>query len=72
MNCREISLLLSLYLDQELDDLNYKRVEKHIQKCPTCGHDLATLAKTIRVIRTAAEQEPDDFKEVGAWNIKKQ
>ena len=60
MNCRQVSSLLSLYLDHELDDLRRKRVELHLQKCPACSHDLATLAKTVRVIRTAAAPELDD------------
>lgn len=59
MNCREVSSLLSLYLDHELDDLRRKRVDLHAQKCPACSHDLATLAKTVRVIRAAAGLEPD-------------
>ncbi len=59
MNCSEVSSLLSLYLDEEIDDLRCKRVDSHVQKCPACSHDLATLAKTVRVIRFAAEREPE-------------
>lgn len=59
MNCRQVSSLLSLYLDDGLDDLRRKRVQLHMKKCPACSHDLATLAKTVRLIRAATELERD-------------
>ncbi|NPV93285.1 MAG: zf-HC2 domain-containing protein [Firmicutes bacterium] len=71
MNCREISSRLSLYLDQELDDLDHKRVEKHIQSCPACSRELDTLAKTVRVIKAAAGRGPDDHKEGWEWITRK-
>jgi anti-sigma factor RsiW len=60
MNCSEVSSLLSLYLDEELNDLRRKQVNIHIQKCPACSHDLATLAKTVRAIRATAGWEPEN------------
>jgi predicted anti-sigma-YlaC factor YlaD len=60
MNCSQASSLLSLYLDDELDDLSRKRVDLHVQRCPVCSHDLATLAKTVRVLRFAADRKPEN------------
>jgi anti-sigma factor RsiW len=60
MNCSEVSSLLSLYLDEELDDLRRKQMDIHVQKCPACSHGLAMLAKTVRAIRATAGWEPEN------------
>lgn len=61
MNCSKVLSQLSLYLDEKLDDLSRKRVDFHIQKCPVCSQELATLAKTIRLIRAVAANVPDNL-----------
>lgn len=58
MKCEEVSQLLSLYLDNELDDPQRKKIARHLQQCLSCNHDLATLAKTVRVMRAVAAVEP--------------
>ncbi|MEW5899108.1 MAG: zf-HC2 domain-containing protein [Bacillota bacterium] len=58
MKCEEVSQLLSLYLDNELDELQRKKIDRHLHQCSSCNYDLATLARTVRIIKAVAAVEP--------------
>lgn len=47
MTCLEIQELLSAFVDNELDDDNMKKVQKHLEKCPRCKKDVEELKDII-------------------------
>ncbi|HPU41407.1 MAG TPA: zf-HC2 domain-containing protein [Acetivibrio clariflavus] len=64
-NCEEILELLSLYIDNELDDATAKAVEKHIELCSSCKTELEQLREIIKMCNELDEVElPEDFNEV--------
>ena len=42
---------LSAYIDRELSARDVARVEKHLQECQACGENLATLQRTVALLR---------------------
>lgn len=58
MNCREVQPLLSLFLENELDEFSRERISRHIQRCVSCNQELVTLAKTVRIVQTMTTIEP--------------
>jgi anti-sigma factor RsiW len=49
LNCRETQTLVHGYVDGELDLVKCLEIEQHLQECPECARDLASLQS----IRTA-------------------
>ena len=49
MNCRETQTLIHGYADGELDLMKSLEIEQHLQECPDCARDHASL----RAIRAA-------------------
>lgn len=63
-NCSEIMELMSLYIDNELDDLSRKELEKHIKSCESCRKDLDELKEIVGILSSNEEVElPAGFKE---------
>ena len=63
--CEEILELLSLYIDNELDDVTAKAVEKHIESCSSCRSELEQLREIVKMCSELDEVElPDNFNEV--------
>ncbi len=55
MNCKEIKPLLSLYLDEQLDDADKIKVEEHLKSCADCSAYYNQLQK---IQEMADEFEP--------------
>lgn len=57
MNCDEARILLHGHLDGELDLVRDLEVERHLEECPRCAREFATL----RAMRTRLREETFHF-----------
>jgi len=63
-NCIEIKELLSLYLDNELDEDRKKQVETHLQQCDACKKEFEELTFIKNILAETEEVSvPDVFDE---------
>jgi hypothetical protein len=58
MNCQEIELQLSGYLEKSLDSIRMKSIETHLSTCPFCRAELHTLSDCIRIVADLPKVEP--------------
>jgi anti-sigma factor RsiW len=62
MNCREISIKLSSYLDHALDGKQRSQVRQHLNACMSCEAELEQLGSLRQMMRDHARvQAPDDL-----------
>jgi RNA polymerase sigma-70 factor (ECF subfamily) len=53
---------LSEYIDNELDEITCRDIERHIANCPPCQVCLATLKRTVAICENLKDQPvPKDF-----------
>ncbi|NLD50300.1 MAG: hypothetical protein GX660_24440 [Clostridiaceae bacterium] len=63
-NCNEVKELISMYIDNELDEMDRKNVEKHVESCTECKNELEDLRKMVNFLGSFDEVDlPSDFKE---------
>ena len=58
MNCEEIGLQLSEFLDQTLDGQYFRNVREHLADCRRCSEELAGLAECRRLVSSLSVVEP--------------
>lgn len=58
MNCQEIQLQLSGYLEKSLDAIRMKSIETHLASCPFCRAELHGLADCIKWVAALPTVEP--------------
>jgi negative regulator of sigma E activity len=58
MNCNEVRELLSLYIDDELDENEKLLVEQHLQICEECQRELEEYKKIIQALQEIPDEEP--------------
>ena len=58
MNCQEVQLQLSGYLEKGLDAIRMKGIETHLSSCPFCRAELHGLADCIRQVAELSVVEP--------------
>lgn len=58
MNCQEVLSLLSECLDGDLDKFTQKQIQCHIEECPACKKQYASLSKSMRILRAAIKMKP--------------
>lgn len=58
MNCNEVRDLLSLYIDDELDENEKLLVEEHLQMCEECQKELEEYKKIIQALQEIPDEEP--------------
>lgn len=58
MNCNEVRELLSLYIDDELDENEKLLVEQHLQICEECRKELEEYKKIIQALQEIPDEEP--------------
>jgi hypothetical protein len=58
MNCQEVQLQLSGYLEKGLDAIRMKGIETHLSSCPFCRAELHGLADCIRQVAELPVVEP--------------
>lgn len=64
MNCQEIQLQLSGYLEKSLDAIRMKSIETHLSSCPFCRAELHSLSDCIRLVSELPQLEtPSGFRE---------
>ena len=57
MNCENIKQLLPLYLNNELDDQQFKEVQKHLQSCSDCQSELDDMQELDTLLKTHLKPE---------------
>ena len=61
-HCLELFQKLSEYLDNELDEVSCKDIEKHIKDCVPCIVCLQTLKRTVDLCKQTEDRPvPEDF-----------
>ncbi|HME60255.1 MAG TPA: zf-HC2 domain-containing protein [Candidatus Binatia bacterium] len=50
MNCQEVQLQLSGYLEKSLDAIRMKSIESHLSSCPFCRAEVHALSDCIRLV----------------------
>lgn len=69
--CEEILELLSLYIDNELDEETSKIVKEHVELCSSCKDELVQLQQVVKMCNEVDEVElPDSFNEVLRQKLK--
>ncbi|GEM_PF-791008 len=62
--CDEVLELLSLYIDDELDEVRAKMVREHVESCEDCKVELEQLREVVKMCKGIDEIElPEDFKD---------
>jgi anti-sigma factor RsiW len=56
--CRQLRGMLSPYIDGELSSLEKTRVERHVEACDACRHELESLRATVGLLRRAPMVAP--------------
>lgn len=70
MKCESVRLNLSLYIEEELEPLVRKQIERHLRNCYSCQSELMTLANTVKIIRKVeAAQPPRDYSKIWRRSI---
>ncbi len=54
--CFEMFARLSEYLDNELDEITCRDIERHMSHCPPCQVCLATLKRTVTLCKNMQNQ----------------
>ena len=58
MNCQEVQLQLSSYLEKSLDAIRMKSIESHLSSCPFCRAELHGLSDCIQLVSSLPMVEP--------------
>lgn len=58
MNCQEVQLQLSGYLERSLDAIRMKGIETHLASCPFCRVEARALADCIAMVSALPPVEP--------------
>ncbi|GBG55876.1 hypothetical protein SPFL3102_02815 [Sporomusaceae bacterium FL31] len=65
MKCKCTKLLLSRFLEHQLEPKRHKRLEKHLQECIICQQELDKMLNTVRIIQTVKDVDPPrDYRDV--------
>lgn len=60
--CLEMFARLSEYIDNELDEITCRDIERHMADCKPCQVCLGTLKRTIKLCENMEDQSlPQDF-----------
>lgn len=60
MNCKDIVVLLSKYIDFQLDGYRRKFVDEHLKDCENCRKELFDLKASISALNELPAEEVDD------------
>lgn len=64
MNCSEVNELISLYIDNELNEKERADFEEHLQSCETCRREVEEITRLVQACGGIEEEElPEGFKE---------
>lgn len=60
MNCKEVSSLLSEYIDNELDEKTNNEVKNHLLICSSCRKEMEDFMDIKKALRSMANEEPSE------------
>lgn len=64
MKCDRIQELMSAYIDNEINEVDKAKFEKHIAQCPQCKEEYELLLDIVKECSDIDEEElPEDFRE---------
>lgn len=64
MNCDRAKSLISLYIDNELDEKERSEFQEHINTCEACRNELNAISETVNLLKSIPEVElPSNFRE---------
>lgn len=63
-DCRKISALLELYVENRLNSLEKSLVEEHLASCPECRDKYVRMKDAIKNLRTSYEHLLQEFEEI--------
>ena len=63
MDCDYAKKLISLYIDNEMDEKERSEFEEHISSCEACRNELNAISETVKLLRSIPQVElPSSFK----------
>ncbi|UCF84834.1 MAG: zf-HC2 domain-containing protein [Desulfobacteraceae bacterium] len=63
-DCSKYFERISEYLDGELDEAIFLKMDRHLQDCPECRDCIDSLRKSIQLCKEAGKEEmPTDIRE---------
>ncbi|MHB1350707.1 MAG: hypothetical protein C4563_08505 [Desulfobulbus sp.] len=72
MKCAFDEMMLSQYLEKDLDAETMERITGHIRECPLCRKEVERLKTAVRIIRSLEEVAPPrNYLESVGGNLKK-
>ncbi len=63
-DCRKISALLELYVENKLSSIEKDLVEEHLASCPDCRDKYVKMKDAIKNLRTSYEHLLQEFEEI--------
>lgn len=60
MNCKEVSSLLSEYIDNELDEKTNNEIRNHLLICSSCREEMEDFMAIKNALRNMSNEEPSD------------
>lgn len=65
MRCKCTKLLLSRFLEHQLEPKRRKGLEQHLQECIVCRQEFDKILNTVRIIQTVEDVDPPrDYRDV--------
>jgi hypothetical protein len=61
MKCNKYKFLISMYVDNEIDVINKKKLEEHLKVCPECSIILREYKEQKNNINNCINNKVDDF-----------
>ena len=62
MNCKDFLELISLYIDSEIDDIQKKEFEKHLNDCKKCRTEYENVLSVVSMLKDLPDEElPENF-----------
>lgn len=63
MNCNEFNEKISLYIDNQLNDMQKKEFEQHLNSCDKCKNDYNQMVQILEFARDCEQEElPSNYK----------
>jgi anti-sigma factor RsiW len=72
MNCREVSNLLPLFLDGELEPRQMRSVAMHSMRCPACELEVKEMERLQELVGSAVRQRVAEMDLSGVWSAVEQ
>lgn len=70
MRCKCTKLLLSRFIEHQLESNRHTRLEKHLQECIICKQEFDKMLKTVRIIQTVEDVDPPrDYRDVIKYSL---